>query len=349
MSFTIASTLRFREEIAVLGSRLKAQFAHALDRRFARLDSQIEDLRGSLDAESARRTAAEKALQDAIAALDQSVNESVNGELRGMVRSIAAEEPRNRRALYELRDQPSYELAFTELNPLVSICIQVGPERLDLLMERSLPSALGQTYKNIEVVVVGNAVGEEIRLALEELDDDRVSFYDLTQSVVFPNPHRRWLNDPTLLVNEALHRARGRWVTEVDDDDAIKPDAVQALLEVAQAGRLEVVYGYAEQHAPDQPSELIYTFPPRPIEPDWQEKGFTWQPWDGTTGHGALCHAGLRIIGREHVSGEMGMPCDHFRLANMVRAGVRFGMIEQPTYDYYPTTLWGKNHELREL
>lgn len=328
----------------MIGGHLRERIADALDHRFKLLDAQTARLQQSLMAEQKRRIGAEQALQQAVAALD----ESVNGELRAMVRAIASEEPRNRRALFDLRQQPSYELAFTESNPLVSICIPVCAERLDLLMERSLPSALAQTYQNIEVVVAGNAVGEPIRQALEALDDQRVRFCDLTQFVAYPNPHRSWLNGGTMPVNEALHRARGRWVTEIDDDDAIKPDAVEALLEVAQSRRLEVVYGHTEQHAPGKPTELLYTFPPCPVQPDWQEEGFIWQPWNATAGHGALCHAGLHIIGREHVSGEMGITCDDFRLGNMVRAGVRFGMIEQATYDYYPTNLWGKQHEKRE-
>lgn len=316
--------------------RIRARLANALDRRFARLESHLDALQRSLGEERERRAEAERAIQRSIDALDQ----SVNGELRGMIRAIASEEARNRRALFELREQPGYQLAFTEAKPLVSICVTTRGERRELLTQRALPSALEQSYENIEVVVVGDAVGAETKAAVEGLRDQRVRFFDLTHRVVHPDPHRQWLTGACMPNNEAHRQARGHWIADLDDDDALRPDAVEALLDLAQSRNLEVAYGVLEQHDPLGESTMIGAFPPGPIDSDWRGKGLPWQPWQGSVSSGAVFHAGLRIFAREHVAAELGIPGDFFRLERMVRAGVRFGMLERVTYDYYPSTLW---------
>jgi hypothetical protein len=53
-------------------------------------------------------------------------------------------------------------------------------------------------------------------------------------------------------------------------------------------------------------------------------------------------HGGLRLFARDYVAGNVGQPGDFFRLERMVRAGVRFGMLDEVVYDYYPSTLWAR-------
>jgi hypothetical protein len=40
------------------------------------------------------------------------------------------------------------------------------------------------------------------------------------------------------------------------------------------------------------------------------------------------------------VAADVPTPGDYFRLERMVRAGVRFGMLDEIVYDYYPSSLW---------
>ena len=53
--------------------------------------------------------------------------------------------------------------------------------------------------------------------------------------------------------------------------------------------------------------------------------------------------ARLRFFGREHVASAFGVPGDWFRGERMVRAGVRIGLVDWVTYDYYPSSLWGSD------
>jgi hypothetical protein len=44
----------------------------------------------------------------------------------------------------------------------------------------------------------------------------------------------------------------------------------------------------------------------------------------------------LRFFGRELVAAWFGHPNDWFRVETMMRVGVRFGMVDEILYDYYP-------------
>lgn len=324
--------------------RIKQRLSHAMDWRFAWLDQRLsaqidrrfDELERRLADEHARRLAAEDRLAAALAATD----DHLRGEISGVLRAIASEEPRNRRELFKLRASPDYELPFTQAEPLVSITLPTIEGRHDLLTERALPSALNQTYENIEVIVVGDATGEQTRRAVESLGDPRVRFVELTHQVIAPDPRRRWLAAATMARNEAYRLAGGQWITGLDDDDALKPDAIENLLDLAQSNHVEVAYGLVERIDPDGQSTLLGSFPPRPEQSENGEPAPPWPVWHGRVDCGGLTHAGLKLFAREHVATELGIPGDFFRVERMVRAGVSFAMIDRTVYGYYASTLW---------
>ena len=211
------------------------------------------------------------------------------------------------------------------------------------LIGRAVPSALAQTYTNLEVVIVGDAAGAEVRSAVEQLDDPRIRFADLTQRFVHPDPARRWLTASTLPRNEGHAMARGRWIADLDDDDALRPGAIAALVTFARQQRLEVAYGVMEQVPRSGERSRLGHFPPGPQEPAGGQQPLSYQRWDGASGCAAVFHAGLRLFAREWVAAEVPAPGDYFRLERMVRAGVRFGMLDEVVYDYYPSLLWERS------
>jgi hypothetical protein len=326
--------------------------ADALDRRFAKLDgdlnerftTQLSAIQALLEDERKLRIEAETELRVAVDALER----HVTGDMMDVLRAIASEEIANRRALTAIRQDPLYELPFTEPEPLVSICITVIAERLQLLMERALPSALAQSYPNIEVVVVGDMVGPEIPEAIAALGDDRVRFFERTQPVKYLDPYKHWLASGAMARNEAHRQARGLWIADLDDDDALAPDAVESLLALAKQERVEVAYGVQRQHEPGGGETLLGSFPPRPTDPDWREQGLAYQPWEGYSTNAALNHHAMRYFGRELVSASLNLPNDYFRLEKLVRAGARFAMLDQVVYEYWPSNLWGAGQGLTQ-
>jgi len=288
--------------------------AEALDRRFGPLNARLDAQDARSDAADARIDAQVALLQEQSARLDR---------LTAAVHSLACDDPGNRRRLHAVRADPDFGAAWDDPDPLVSIAIPVR-DRAQLLAERSLPSALAQSHQNVEVIVVGDLAGPEVEAVVEAAADDRVRFVNLTHRYERPDGER-WLTAATLTRNEGYRVARGRWLLDLDDDDALRPEAVAALLAHAREHRLEVAYGTLQEHLPSGPSREIGSFPPRLGEFGWQ---------------GAIVHAGLRFFEREHVAADFGLPGDWFRAERMLRAGVRIGHLDEITADYYPAKAW---------
>ena len=228
--------------------RLRRLAAAALDRRFDALGARIDSLEAQLAALGTEQARAAEATR--------AVHEGVHETVAPILRTLAADDAGHRRRLHELRAEPEYGAAWDDPEPLVTISISTR-DRPRPFAERALPSALGQTHGHVEVLVVGDAAGPETAAAVKAVGDARVRFVDLTQRWTRPHANRHWLTASTLTRNEAYRLARGRWLVDLDDDDALMPGAVEQLLERARAERLEVVYGVLDQHDPDGGTTLL--------------------------------------------------------------------------------------------
>ena len=230
-----------------------------------------------------------------------------------------------RRALIAARAAPDYETPFTEGEPLVTVCIPTYSNHAQLV-ERSIPSALAQDYGNIEVVVVGDGALPETAAAIERLGDPRVRYENLTVRTPYPDDRRqRWLVAGTGPLNRAFELARGAWIVINNDDDALRPHHVSTLLAEARRSRDEVVYGRLLMHAPDGSTEELGVFPPA-------NHRFGWQL--------AIQHRAMLQFEFTLAAALFDEPGDWNRARRMLRAGVRFRMIDEIVCDYYPGLLW---------
>jgi hypothetical protein len=293
-----------------------ARVKHALDWRFTAALDRLDAIAGRLDTLTTRL--------DALDARVTAIGERVDSELSPALRALVTEEAGNRRRLHAARDAPGYAAAFEDAEPLVSVVIPTY-ERSRLLVERAIPSALAQTHGRLEVVVVADGPNEPIRAAVEGLGDPRVRFAATTHRVVHADADSHWLVGSALPRNLGTQLARGAWVADLDDDDALRPDAIERLLAVARRNRAEVVYGRLEVHLPSADTYRIGEFPPTFGQFGWQ---------------GSIAHAGLRFFERELFAAAYGMPGDFFRAERMMRSGVRFAHLPEITCDYYPGREW---------
>jgi glycosyltransferase involved in cell wall biosynthesis len=92
------------------------------------------------------------------------------------------------------------------------------------LLERAVASALAQTVRDIQVVVVDDGSAEPVRL---ERPDPRL--------LVLRNPQALGASAAR---NLGLEVAAGPWVTFTDDDDELLPDMVQVSLDAAERSTL---------------------------------------------------------------------------------------------------------------
>jgi hypothetical protein len=143
---------------------------------------------------------------------------------------------------WRARESLEYQAAFTESEPLVSICTATF-NRPDILLERTLPSVLNQSYKNIEYIVVGDGVDEQVYKSLLEIDDPRFHFVNLPERGQYPlNPELRWMVAGGVPLNKALELSRGQFVTHLDDDDAYASDRIEKLVNFAQSQKLDFIW-----------------------------------------------------------------------------------------------------------
>ncbi|MFA6357076.1 MAG: glycosyltransferase family 2 protein [Candidatus Omnitrophota bacterium] len=150
------------------------------------------------------------------------------------------------RALYEHHYSDSQE------TPLVSIAIPTY-NRGKLLVERTLPSIFAQTYKNIEIVIVGDCCPDDTVKLLRKVEDSRLRFFNLSQRTKYPNdPACRWFISGLVPLNKGMELARGKWIAYFDDDDIMAPDHVESLLRFAQHGNYEFVAGLYEEERDGQ-------------------------------------------------------------------------------------------------
>ncbi len=273
-----------------------------------RIDARLEDLAGHVRMASDSRAAQ-------------------HAQLLEVLRFIHSRGQWRRGRLRELRADPSYERPFMDADPLVSVVIPTYDNHR-LLRGRAISSVLAQTHQNFEVVVVGDAAAEEARVAVESFDDPRISFSNLPYRGPYPeDPQTRWLVAGVPPTNEAVWLARGLWIAPLADDDAFRPHHIERLLAHARSERLELAYGRICQHLPDERAATsLGRFPPEHAQFGLQS---------------ALYHCGVAgIFELELADASLGLPCDWGMCVRMMEAGVRIGMLDEATVDYYPSRHW---------
>ncbi len=129
----------------------------------------------------------------------------------------------------------------TDESPLISIIIATY-NRGRILVERTLPSILGQTYRNFEIIVVGDHCIDDTPDLLSQIKDPRLRFYDMPKRGRYPdNVKLRWFVQGTPPRNKGMQLARGKWLCWLSDDDIFTPNHIKVLLTFAMKGRHEFV------------------------------------------------------------------------------------------------------------
>ena len=145
-------------------------------------------------------------------------------------------------AFQQDRDSKSYLDIYDKVSPLVSCCVATY-NRGNLLVERSLKSLLNQTYKNIEVIVIGDHCTDQTESLINNISDERLRFINLTERGSYPKQQDwRWMVAGTVPVNYALSIATGDFITHLDDDDEHMPDRISKLVKFIQDSRADFIW-----------------------------------------------------------------------------------------------------------
>jgi hypothetical protein len=258
------------------------------------------------------------------------LSESNHERLLLALRMVRDDDDRARETLWALRASSGYEQAFVEDEPLVTIIITTYMN-WPLLRDRCLPSVIAQSYERWEAIVVGDGAPDDARRVVDSFGDKRIRFVNLPYRGPYPeDPRDAWHSSGTGPWNTGLALAQGSWIGANSDDDALRPNSVEALLGLARETHAEVPYGCLDARVPDAPGAKVGVFPP--------EAG-TWGM------QAALQHAGLRFLPLQPSDWVFGVPNDVSLLDRMLRIGVRFAFLDEPVVDYYPSRLWSDREQ----
>ena len=287
----------------------------------AALDARIHEVLQRLDVLAEQVEETRVSLFDAVARVhaDMARREERDFEV---LRVIHDDERRNRQRVNALRATPEYEAAFTEDEPLVSIVIPTH-DRFELLRDRSLPSALAQTYERFEIRVVGDAAPPETEEVVRSFGDDRLHYFNVAPHRMHQiEPVDRWRSAGTIPYNEGLWTAQGSWITPFADDDILRPDAIESMLAFNRGRGVEFGYGQVEARFPDGRVEEPNHFPPELFH---------------TSLLGGLFLTGLRFIDYDLSCYLFEDPNDWSQVRRMAAAGVRIGFNEHVVAEYFPS------------
>jgi len=127
-------------------------------------------------------------------------------------------------------------------HPLVTVIVATY-NRSRLLTERCIPSILGQTYDNLELIVCGDGCTDDTEELVSQIKDARLKFHNLAERGQYPSdPLRRWMVAGTAPANEALSLAQGDFITQLDDDDEYVPDRLEKLVKFAIDNQCDFVW-----------------------------------------------------------------------------------------------------------
>ena len=156
------------------------------------------------------------------------------GSLEGVIAQIDA--------YHSYRETKEYRVAYSSTAPLVSVCVATL-DRADLLLERSITSLRAQSYRNLQIVVVGDNCSDDTALRLAAVRDDRIQFINLPERGPYPRPGiDRWSVAGCKAMNHALSLCEGQFVTHLDDDDAMVPHRIEKLIAEALQNRADFLW-----------------------------------------------------------------------------------------------------------
>lgn len=140
------------------------------------------------------------------------------------------------------RETDGYRAAFASPTPLVSVCVATM-DRADVLVERALASLRQQTYRNLQVIVVGDHCTDDTAQRIAAIGDSRIQFVNLPERGPYPHPGLdRWYVAGSNAMNHALSLCEGQFITHLDDDDAMVPHRIETLVAAALTDQADFLW-----------------------------------------------------------------------------------------------------------
>ena len=137
------------------------------------------------------------------------------------------------------------------MNPLVTVSIPIF--KCEAFIENCLRSIKDQTYKNIEVILVNDQTPDKSAAISEQFiaENQLANWYLINLETN---------SGLSVVRNEGISSAKGKYILFVDSDDELYPDAIESLIKEAEENNAEIVMGEVQGiKIPSQ--EIVDVFP----------------------------------------------------------------------------------------
>lgn len=217
--------------------------------------------------------------------------------------------PQLKSKLEEVRKTKAYSSIFKTKKPLITVRIATY-NRAKILIERTIPSILNQTYQNFEIIIVGDHCTDDTEARITSLNDKRIRFYNFPQRNVYPkDPQFRWMVAGSPGMNMGANLARGDWIAPLDDDDEFSNDHLEKLLSLVLSENAEMAIGaLIQKNITTGTEHRVWSFPP-------ELDRFSFQ--------GAIYMKMLNFFQYDENSWQMREPGDWNLCRRMLQAGVK--------------------------
>jgi len=119
-------------------------------------------------------------------------------------------------------------------NPLVTIIIPTY-NRINMVA-KAIQSAVSQTYKNLEIIVV-NDCGHDVQIVIDTINDPRIKYVQHIENKGLGAAR-----------NTGIANSTGKYIGYLDDDDWYFPEHVRILVEKMEQDNIDVIYSNAIQN-----------------------------------------------------------------------------------------------------
>lgn len=193
-------------------------------------------------------------------------------------------------------------------------------DRIDVLVERTIPALLTQTHRDVEVIVVGDGTPPELFARLADIDDPRLIRLRLPERTRYPSdPLERWMVAGWHPRNVGASLASGGWLLWMSDDDLILPRGIETLLGFARTvPSMDLVSGGFE----------VRVYPPRLHLPGAVETGLPFEIAGMPALLARVYTRAFRWNARSHLRA-VHRPSDYDLLVRMHRAGMTHAAIDE--------------------
>lgn len=120
------------------------------------------------------------------------------------------------------------------MNPLVTVSVPIF--KCEKFIENCLLSIKNQSYKDIEVILVNDVTPDNSAIIAEKfIQEHQLSHWKLI--------HLETNSGLSVVRNEGIKNAKGKYIFFVDSDDELYPDAIESLIKLSEDSKAEISMG----------------------------------------------------------------------------------------------------------